>query len=77
MTRHSNSRILNQQEIDNLLELAKHPKMIHVSGIQALISSELVSYERLPMLDVVFDRLVRLMSTSLLAILLLTTSKFL
>ena len=35
------------------------------SGIQAILSSALVSYERLPMLEVVFDRLVRLMSGSL------------
>jgi flagellar motor switch protein FliM len=35
------------------------------SGIQSILSSALVSYERLPMLEVVFDRLVRLMTTSL------------
>ena len=35
------------------------------SGVQAIVNSALVSYERLPMLEVVFDRLVRLMSTSL------------
>ncbi len=35
------------------------------SGIQAILNSALVSYERLPMLEVVFDRLVRMMSTSM------------
>ncbi|HYH23417.1 MAG TPA: flagellar motor switch protein FliM, partial [Azospirillum sp.] len=35
------------------------------SGIMALVNSALVNYERLPMLEVVFDRLVRMMSTSL------------
>ncbi|HEY1015041.1 flagellar motor switch protein FliM, partial [Brevundimonas sp.] len=35
------------------------------SGIRAIINSALVSYERLPMLEIVFDRLVRLMTTSL------------
>jgi flagellar motor switch protein FliM len=35
------------------------------SGIQRIISSGLISYERLPMLEIVFDRLVRLMSTTL------------
>ena len=35
------------------------------SGVMALINAALVNYERLPMLDIVFDRLVRLMSTSL------------
>ena len=35
------------------------------NGVRALISSALVSYERLPMLEVVFNRLVRLSTTSL------------
>jgi len=35
------------------------------SGIRAIINSALVSYERLPMLEIIFDRLVRLMTTSL------------
>ncbi len=35
------------------------------TGMQKIISSGLVSYERLPMLEIVFDRLVRIMSTSL------------
>lgn len=34
-------------------------------GIDAIVNNTSVSYERLPMLEVVFDRLVRLMSTSL------------
>ncbi|MCA6269652.1 flagellar motor switch protein FliM, partial [Phenylobacterium sp.] len=34
-------------------------------GIRAIINSALVSYERLPMLEIVFDRLVRYMTTSL------------
>ena len=33
------------------------------SGMQKIISSGLISYERLPMLEIVFDRLVRIMST--------------
>ena len=36
-----------------------------VAGVQALINSALVSYERLPMLEIIFDRLVRLSTTSL------------
>ena len=43
----------------------EHEETGDKSGIQAILSSALVSYERLPMLEVVFDRLVRLMSTSL------------
>lgn len=62
----TSTRVLNQDEIDSLLGLqsdggndADH------SGIYAILNSALVSYERLPMLEVVFDRLVRMMSTSL------------
>jgi flagellar motor switch protein FliM len=59
-------RILNQDEIDNLLGF--DPDEAHgneLTGVQALINSALVSYERLPMLEIVFDRLVRLATTSL------------
>ena len=35
------------------------------AGIRAILNSALVSYERLPMLEIVFDRLVRLLTTSL------------
>jgi flagellar motor switch protein FliM len=60
------TRVLNQAEIDSLLgfeqseggEAAK-------SGIERMIHSGLVSYERLPMLEIIFDRLVRILSTSL------------
>ncbi|MBU6373965.1 MAG: flagellar motor switch protein FliM [Alphaproteobacteria bacterium] len=59
-------RILNQDEIDSLLGFATGEEASgERSGIRALINSALVSYERLPMLEVVFDRLVRLMTTSL------------
>jgi len=60
------TRVLNQEEIDSLLGFdEEHEDDTTKSGIQAILSSALVSYERLPMLEVVFDRLVRLMSTSL------------
>ncbi|OHC77857.1 MAG: flagellar motor switch protein FliM [Rhodospirillales bacterium RIFCSPLOWO2_01_FULL_65_14] len=60
------TRVLNQEEIDSLLGFdEEHEEGTEKSGIQAILSSALVSYERLPMLEVVFDRLVRLMSTSL------------
>ena len=59
-------RVLSQEEIDNLVgyrvgdvSLADH------SGIRAILDSAMVSYERLPMLEIVFARLVRLMTTSL------------
>jgi flagellar motor switch protein FliM len=60
------TRVLNQNEIDSLLGFSDTgTRDRDVSGIRAIIDSALVSYERLPMLEVVFDRLVRMMSTSL------------
>ncbi len=60
------TRVLNQDEIDSLLGFDdEHEEGSEGGGIQAILNSALVSYERLPMLEVVFDRLVRLMSTSL------------
>ncbi len=58
-------RILDQDEIDSLLGFDGDDTEQNRTGIQAIINSALVSYERLPMLDVIFDRLVRMMSTSL------------
>jgi len=58
-------RILDQDEIDSLLGFGDDAGGGSKTGIMELINSALVNYERLPMLDVVFDRLVRLMSTSL------------
>ncbi len=61
-----NARILNQDEIDSLLGFDDDgDDSGENSGVMALINSAMVNYERLPMLDIVFDRLVRLMSTSL------------
>jgi len=60
------ARVLNQAEIDSLLGFDEGPAGTESrSGIERMISSGLVSYERLPMLEIVFDRLVRIMSTSL------------
>jgi flagellar motor switch protein FliM len=62
----SGDRVLNQDEIDSLLGFdASVGSNIELTGVQALINSALVSYERLPMLEIVFDRLVRLTTTSL------------
>ena len=61
------TRVLDQNEIDSLLGFDDEEDVsgIDRTGIQAILNSAMVSYERLPMLEVVFDRLVRLMSTSL------------
>ncbi len=59
-------RVLNQEEIDSLLGFSLADVTLNNnSGIRAIIDSAMVSYERLPMLEIVFDRLVRLMTTSL------------
>jgi flagellar motor switch protein FliM len=59
-------RILTQEEIDSLLGFSLADISLNDnSGIRAIIDSAMVSYERLPMLEIVFDRLVRLMTTSL------------
>src|SRR6185312_15063293 len=59
-------RVLNQDEIDSLLGFDVNSDQLQdKSGVRAIINSALVSYERLPMLEIVFDRLVRLMTTSL------------
>ena len=60
------TRVLNQDEIDSLLGSDDEGEAVsEKGGIHTILNSGLVSYERLPMLEVVFDRLVRMMSTSL------------
>lgn len=60
------ARVLNQAEIDSLMGFdGAGDGGGSKSGIERIISSGLVSYERLPMLEIIFDRLVRIMSTSL------------
>src|SRR5262245_31678632 len=59
-------RILNQEEIDALLGFsAAEVSASENSGVRAIIDSAMVSYERLPMLEIVFDRLIRLMTATL------------
>lgn len=62
------SKILNQEEIDALFgydDQNYHSSNMEKTGVKAILNSSMVSYERLPMLDIVFDRLIRMMSTSL------------
>lgn len=62
----NSDRLMTQDEIDSLMGFrVDQMLMADQSGVRALISSALVSYERLPMLEVVFNRLVRLSTTSL------------
>lgn len=60
-------RILNQEEIDSLLGYGEDDEETGGSktGVRAILNSSMVTYERLPMLEIVFDRLVRLMATSM------------
>ena len=59
-------RVLNQDEIDSLLGFdLDEQALTDSSGIRAIINSAMVSYERLPMLEIIFDRMVRLLTTSL------------
>ncbi|MBY0337707.1 MAG: flagellar motor switch protein FliM [Acetobacteraceae bacterium] len=61
------ARVLSQAEIDSLLGVAggAGEEGTPRSGIEQMIRSGLVSYERLPMLEIIFDRLVRILSTTL------------
>jgi flagellar motor switch protein FliM len=62
----ASERVLDQDEIDSLLGFGDDDGAnADNSGVRAIINSALVSYERLPMLEVVFDRLVRMMTTTM------------
>jgi flagellar motor switch protein FliM len=60
-------RVLNQDEIDTLLgfDVKKDGGVDKSDGIFAILDKSMTAYEKLPMLEVVFDRLVRQLSTSL------------
>lgn len=57
-------KALSQDEIDSLLGFEATGGE-NKTGIQALLERALLSYERLPMLEVIFDHYVRTLSTSL------------
>lgn len=58
-------RVLNQDEIDTLLGFDAKKGGDQLSGIFAILDKSMTAYEKLPMMEVVFDRLVRQLSTSL------------
>lgn len=59
-------RVLNQDEIDLLLGFDNgNAGQDRSSGIFAILDRSMMAYEKLPMLEVVFDRLVRVLSASL------------
>src|SRR6202165_2413667 len=58
-------RVLSQEEIDNLLGFnVGDVSLDEHSGIRAIIDSAMVSYGGLPMSEIVFDRLVRLVDNN-------------
>ncbi|MBI1954430.1 MAG: flagellar motor switch protein FliM [Proteobacteria bacterium] len=57
-------RLLSQNEIDSILGFTDK-NTTKKDGVHAILASEMIYYERLPMLEVVFDRFVRMMTTSL------------
>ncbi len=62
----SMARVLSQAEIDSLLSGAgDKAQAVRQTGIERIVEAGLVSYERLPMLEIVFDRLVRSLTSSL------------
>ncbi|WP_377838648.1 flagellar motor switch protein FliM [Bosea sp. UC22_33] len=58
-------RLMSQDEIDTMLGFSSTDDKDGRNGIQAIVDSGSVAYERLPMLEIIFERLVRLLSTSL------------
>ena len=58
-------RLMSQDEIDTMLGFSIGDDRDARNGIQAIVDSGSVAYERLPMLEIIFERLVRLLSTSL------------
>lgn len=60
------ARVLNQDEIDLLLGFeSAHTDDNSNMGIKAILDRSMMAYEKLPMLEVVFDRMVRMLSSSL------------
>lgn len=59
-------QLLDQSEIDSLLGNAFGDFPVHEeTGMERIIRAGFASYERLPMLEIIFDRLVRILSSTL------------
>ncbi len=52
-------RLMSQDEIDTMLGFTAGDDKDDRNGIQAIVDSGSVAYERLPMLEIIFERLVR------------------
>ena len=59
-------QILSQDEVDNLIESSKNSNLdTGEFGMKRVIEAGLASFERLPMLEIVFDRFARILSKTL------------
>ena len=61
-------RILNQSEIDTLLGFdtkTEKARNSNTDGIYAILDKSMTAYDKLPMMEVIFDRMVRQLSTTL------------
>lgn len=59
-------RLLGQRDIDQILGFRPHElSATGAGGVRAMVDSGLVAYERLPILELIFDRVVRQLATSL------------
>lgn len=59
------ARVLNQDEIDLLLGFdSANSGTDRSNGIYAILDKSMMAYEKLPMLEVVFERMVRMLSSS-------------
>ncbi|MFZ2619998.1 MAG: flagellar motor switch protein FliM [Alphaproteobacteria bacterium] len=58
-------RLLAQDEIDSLLGVDSGDEVSKNTGIRALLDKNVVNYEKLPMLEVVYDKFERFLSKSL------------
>lgn len=65
MTKDGDESGEDETSSDNLFATEDEGPKVGAQGMEAIVNSTSVSYDRLPMLEVVFDRLVRMMSTSL------------
>ncbi len=61
-----NRIFIDQEEVDNIFGFdPEDANQTQQNGVRAIVDSSIVSYERLPMLEIVFDRLVRTLTTTL------------
>ena len=58
-------RVLNQNEIDALLGFDTKEEKENAGGILAILDKALSGFEKMPMLEMVFDRLVRMLASTL------------